>query len=822
VKKYFKYLLPSLITGVILLFIYFSNSLYPFYDNSIVQVDADYQYIPVMYHIYDFLHGNGNIFYSDIGLGNNIYISMIIQGSLYSPINLLLYFTSRSNIVNYFNIILLVKLCLISLTTYIYTDKSFKVSYFYKILFSVLYTFCGFILFNYFNIMWLDSVILFPLIIMYLNRLLNDGKYIGYIITLSLSLIISYYISYFILYFILFYSFTYIFFKLKRDNIKKRIFDLGKATFISILISSFSTLPAVYQMINSSRLDDSFYPDLFGNVLEKSLYILISSLFIILFIKLLFRYKKDSKNIYGYIVMFVLFIVGIFIEPINLAIHGGSCWNFPYRYGFITVFILMISGLYYIEKFSDNGRNNKYFISIILFVLLGGLGIYLNTLYVDNIIDDQIVLDFNNYKIFFDMIKIMIIIVCMYMIGLSFSNKYFRYISLGIVTLIQIFIYSSWTMYYSDGYFLSTDANKMNNGFVNLPRDGRYKMDYEVYTPDYGFILQVDTLDNWLHILPSGMVDLYNGLGYGTSDTCIRSYGGTIFSDWLLNFKYVISDRYKDESMYELIMQYDKYYLYKYKYNNNYGVLYDRDLTIDIPINDFSSFDIQNMIYRELFEDKNIISIDSYNYEDEDNIYVNYQVTEKGFLYLDTNDYENIDYILIGDEYIYFDEDYIYDLGMYDEDVFIKIKLIDNVDFNFDLGFISYSDIESLSSDIEYNDGKYYVDNVEDTDLLIPINNIDGMNVYVNDKLVDMDSYLNNFISIDLYDGDNEIRLLYKMPLFRLGIIFSIVGIILFILNKYITVNNIGLNIFYYLYIILVIIVYFYYYGYSLFRWIFV
>lgn len=84
---------------------------------------------------------------------------MIIQGSIFSPLSLLLYFTSTDNIVNYF------------------------------------------------NIMWVDSVILFLLIVMYLEELLNNDKYFGYVVTLSLSLIISYYISYFIL----FYYFIYIF-----------------------------------------------------------------------------------------------------------------------------------------------------------------------------------------------------------------------------------------------------------------------------------------------------------------------------------------------------------------------------------------------------------------------------------------------------------------------------------------------------------------------------------------------------------------------------------------------------------------------------------
>ena len=106
-KRKLKYFIPSLITLGIVLIIFYCEKLYPFYNNSIVQVDADYQFIPALYRIYDFLHGTQGIIYDDIGLGNNIYISMIIQGSIFSPLSLLLYFTERDNIVNYFNIILI-------------------------------------------------------------------------------------------------------------------------------------------------------------------------------------------------------------------------------------------------------------------------------------------------------------------------------------------------------------------------------------------------------------------------------------------------------------------------------------------------------------------------------------------------------------------------------------------------------------------------------------------------------------------------------------------------------------------------------------------
>ena len=816
-KKKMKFIIPSIITLSILFIIYFFQGLYPFGGHSIVQVDADFQFIPVLYRIYDFLHGTGNIIYDDIGFGNNIYISMIIQGSIFSPLSLLLYFTSRSNIINFFNIIVMIKLSLISLTSYIYINKTFKVNEFYKIIFAILYTFSGWVILNYFNVMWLDSVILFPLIIMFLNELLNREKYLGYIITLSLSLMISYYISYFILLFILFYSFVYIFLKVDKGKLKKVIFKLGISTFIAILISSVSLLPALYQTFLSSRFDSVGSNILFYNFINKSIYLMFSSVFLVLFIKLLFKYKKDIKNIYIYLILLILFSVGIFIEPINLAIHMGSYWSFPYRYSFITLFVLMSGSLYYLEKYETKGINKLFILRIIMFILLGISLVYLNSIFYDSIKDSQLVLDFNDIDVYKKILIIFTIIVLMIILSFSFKNKIIRYISFSIVCLLQIFIYSSWTMFYEEGYFLTKNSNNINNNLkLEKYTMERYKMGYDVYTPDYGFIYQVNTLDNWIHILPQKQIDAYDKLGYYVSSTRVGSYGGTIFTDWLFNMGYMIDREYKDEDIYNLLDQYEDYYLYEYNYNNGFGLIYnklDHDINVDVP-----TFELHNIVYRELLnKDNDIIKIDTYTYLS-DSVVFNYDIDSKGFLYIDL--LNEVDYIKVNDNYINFtDSYYIIDLGLYDKDVNIEIKSKDDIDrIDFTLGFIKYDDIINLSNNVnnvkKVKNG-YNINVINDMDngyLFLPINNIDELNIFVNDKRVDIDNYMDNFVSVKLDNGDNNIRVRYEMPLFKLGIVLSILGVICLILFNKIPVNKIILNITYYGYIIISLGCYFYYY----------
>ena len=755
--KKIKFILPSIITLLLLLIIFDFNNLYPFDNNSIVKVDADYQFIPILYHIYDFLHGDASIIYNDIGLGNNIYISMIIQGSIFSPLSMLLYFTDRGNIVNYFNIIIIVKMCLLSLTSYIYINSAYKVKEYYKIIFSVLYAFSGWVLLNYFNVMWLDSVILFPLIVMFLNKMLDSGKCLGYIITLSLSLIISYYISYFILLFILFYSFLYTFLKIDKDKSKKVIFKLGISTLIAILISSFSLLPTLYQTFISSRIDNSYSSSIISNFMNKSLFLMLSTIFLLFFIKLMFKYKDDKKNVYIYFILFLLFGIGLFVEPINLAIHMGSYWSFPYRYSFITLFILMNGSLYYISKYGIKGYDNIQYFRFVIFILLSIGLIVINNIYYKDIIDGMIILDFKDIEIYKYILLIFIFLVFIIFVSLSFRNKYLKYISFSVVCLLQIFIYSSWCMYYADGYYLSKYSNDIYNN-IDFKNDEffRYKMGYNNYTPDYGFIYNVNTLDNWLHILPNKQIDIYKRLGYGNTDTCVRSYGGTIFSDWLFTVGYLLDDEEINNDMFNLVDSYNEYNLYKYNYSNSFGIIYDGSNVDSVNVDELKGFLLHNKIYRDLInKDYDIIKIDQYRYDVVDNkVILNYEIDNNGFLYLELDD--ELDYLKVNNKYIEIDNNsYIIDLGLYDDDVSIELGINDLDYINFSLGFIKYDDIIKIDSskidNIVKLDNGYDIslnNEIDNGYLFLPINNIRGLNVYVNDKEVKIDSYMDNPKSI--------------------------------------------------------------------------
>ena len=187
---------------------------------------------------------------------------------------------------------------------------------------------------------------------------------------------------------------------------------------------------------------------------------------------------------------------------------------------------------------------------------------------------------------------------------------------------------------------------------------------------------------------------------------------------------------------------------------------------------------------------------------------------------------EYVDYIVINDQYIYDFNNYIKYLGMYDGSVNIEIYFEDDVYISgIDIGVIDYYDyinfINGVSDDIvinEYGNGYNVLVNNMDSDksLFLPINNILGLKVYNNGKLVDTDKYLDNFLSIKLSYGENDIIIKYELPLFKLGLFFSILGIVMLFIYKNMGIKlDILSNIVYYIYMIVVLVFYLYIYVYS-------
>lgn len=183
------------------IFIYLK--VYPFGDGTYIPVDAFPQYSSYSSYFKDiFLEGN-SIFYS---LGKSIGGEMygLFAYYLASPFNLVSVFFSSDKIPFAFDIILVLKTSCASLSFFYFLNKKSKVQA-SNLIFALAYSLCAYSITYGFNIMWMDAMILLPLVITGLDRLISKNRVMLYIITLSFTLITNYYIGFMVCVFVALY-----------------------------------------------------------------------------------------------------------------------------------------------------------------------------------------------------------------------------------------------------------------------------------------------------------------------------------------------------------------------------------------------------------------------------------------------------------------------------------------------------------------------------------------------------------------------------------------------------------------------------------------
>lgn len=180
------------------------HGIYPFGDSCLLQIDMFHQYCPFSIEMMEKLQNGGSFFYSwKLGLGSD-YISHFAY-YLASPFNWLLVFCSRDYIIEFMSVLILLKIGFCGLTFAAYLRRHFKSNHILIAVFGTAYALSGYMAAYSWNVMWLDCIVLAPLIIMGVEQLVKEGKSGLYYITLALSVLSNYYISFLICMFLVFW-----------------------------------------------------------------------------------------------------------------------------------------------------------------------------------------------------------------------------------------------------------------------------------------------------------------------------------------------------------------------------------------------------------------------------------------------------------------------------------------------------------------------------------------------------------------------------------------------------------------------------------------
>ncbi len=229
----------------VMLVLMFITSAEPFGDYSMLYSDMYHQYYPFFREFRQALLSGESLTWNWSAGGGMDYLGLISY-YLGSPLNLLSIFVPEKWMLEYFSLLMPIKLGLASGFFAIMLKNFYKQNDLSLTLFGSLYGMCAWALGYQWNIMWLDSFALLPLVILGTVRLLQERRYVLYTLTLALSILSNYYIGFFVCIFVFLFFVCYQICRCK--NVLRLLADLALMGLFSILaigLTAFLELPAL-------------------------------------------------------------------------------------------------------------------------------------------------------------------------------------------------------------------------------------------------------------------------------------------------------------------------------------------------------------------------------------------------------------------------------------------------------------------------------------------------------------------------------------------------------------------------------------------------
>lgn len=767
----------------------------------------------------------GNFFFTFFaGLGIDFYNIKTLY--MNSPLNLLFLFCEENSVFDFYTFLMCFRVGLSSLTMAVllnYLDKNKGYGYKQGI-FSFIYAFTAYAMACSIHIMWMDAYVLLPIVVMGIEKILNDENCSFYIFILALLIIINFYIGYMVCIFLLLYFIyrTLVLDKFKLKYLKRFILS----SLLSALISSFVLIPEILSLIggrgNAFSLEDLKGIDIVSLVstvynlfptsylISDNMYgsfIVYFSLFAFVLNIYFYLNNKITKKVKLLTLEFTLFFfISSFVNVIDYTwnMFQKPVW-WQHRYSFVVSFFLLLVAYRSYDDFLEINfsKKAKSIICVVVFILL--------------IVSSSLKLHFllSEFPFYFYIyIFIGFFIFFLYVFGLG-KRKFIKIVGLLVIFELSLNCYQTFNI------LKTTDSQ---NYKLYLENFSKYD-ELEEYDDSFYRVIDVDDKNDDSLLFGYNSVSLFSSSynnriidfldKVGVYEKTVNYYdvdfnNPAILS--LLNVKYVVGESEYYNNVYEDI--------YENKDVLSLGFAVSDNLKELKLSNDFSS-NIENIYASlvgyntKLFYDVDLISDLEYenikidengriwpiNIENDSNINYSFEVTLDGILVPYNS--SNLSYITIylNDRVYKFDEEfdgiikvkkgdivkvqYLFEgTVLYLDDVFINdnnlfFKIYDDTKFKYIIEKIQLND--KLDNILVGNNGfKATINCSKDESLFLSIPYDDSFLVYVDGELTKYYDILDTFIGFDLKEGEHTIKIKYIPKGFVLGCSISFLAVILF------------------------------------------
>ncbi|ETO94624.1 membrane protein YfhO [Lachnoanaerobaculum sp. MSX33] len=798
--------LSFLIPVFIMILIFIQRGIFPFGDESFLRTDMYHQYAPFFSEFKYKLSNGGSLLYSwDLGMGINF--SALYAYYLASPLNWLIILCPQKYVIEFMTYMIVAKIGLSGLGFTYYLSKHTSGNKAGILFFGIFYALSGYMAAYSWNIMWLDCIILFPIVCLGIERLVKTGKGLLYTLILGLCILSNYYISIMICLFMVIY-FISLNVMDNENNWRKFVIASIRFAVYSVLaggLSALVLLPEIYALKLTASGDFDFpstfnsYFSIFdmiarhmGNVKVEIGLDHWPNIFcgvgIFLFVVLYILNRKISKKEKAvYISLLVFFLAGFSINVLNYIWHGLHYPNsLPARQSFIYIFLVLFICAKAYDNFSANTTKDLGFafgISMI-YILLA-----------QKIVNNE---DFHFAVFYAAMIFISIYAMLMYLhMAKRISKTYLFLISLAIVVIessVNMSVTSVTTINRSNYINDNADVRAL---LKKLPMDDFYRIDkVDRKTKDDGAWLNFKSVSIFSSTANALLTELFEKLGNEASTNAYSITGETPLLDMLFAVKYAI---YTGESRNTNISYVDisgNSYLYENPYTLPLGYMVDERFTDDWNLNLGDPIDVQNdlaAVYGlpDIFEQIETIK---------ESTSVNFQTDIDGEYYAYVTN-PAIDEV----EFSYGDGDvkksfknlkrhYILELGTLEGEKNGRFVSTDDKDESIDARVyrVNYDSLKKLYYILNKNplylskiSDSYLSGNVhavENTTLFTSIPYDEGWSVYVDGKKAEKIKIMDAFIGLKLEKGQHEIEFKYLSSGIIEGAIISAASLTLLLL----------------------------------------
>ena len=346
---------------LVMICIFVQRGIFPFGERCFLRTDMYHQYAPFFSEFQYKLRTGGSLLYSwDVGMGVNF--AALYAYYLASPLNWLILLCPKKFIIEFMTIMIVLKIGLSGLSFAWYLKKHSQNCILGVGFFGIFYALSGYMAAYSWNIMWLDCILLFPLIVYGLERLVKEQKGMLYCVTLGLSILSNYYISIMTCLFLVLYFIALLIME-KPGPVRKYVDSCVRFGIYSLLSGGLAAgilLPEIYALQSTASGDfdfpkawSSYFPifDMIarhiGNV-ETEIGLdhwpnIYCGVAVFLFFLLYLACKKIAvKEKAVYCGLLLIFFASFSINALNFIWHGFHYPNsLPCRQSFIYIFLML-------------------------------------------------------------------------------------------------------------------------------------------------------------------------------------------------------------------------------------------------------------------------------------------------------------------------------------------------------------------------------------------------------------------------------------------------------------------------------------------------